>query len=570
MIKQLWQLGRPKRPTVYLQIFCQWLSEMLLVTGLVTVVARYQSGQWSLVGLSLLALETLIVCGYWLFGAQRLAGKWAQAAGEELQARYLSQYLHQTQTAPGNVVQVVQQDLGTIDKLAVFYTTVVPTVCSLVLTGIAMILVTLSLNPLSVLIPLLGVFGVGLGMMLLGKFGDKTNARYVGAFNQMGNRFLDDFSGMNTLIMYQRQDQYAQDFAKDSENFRQKTMRFLVFQLQNLNIMDFCLYGALGWFALVSGKGVLTGRFDLPQATLALALVSTWLIGFRKFGYFIHVFMALSKRAQAIFKNLPAADAADAAPKTPTTPPLQPNQISYTGAVGFDPKQPILTDLAFKFQAGHLMGLVGASGSGKSTLAKTLLKQLPPIAGQLQADGQDLATLSPMQWWQTITYLGPEMVLFNGTIADNLLLGVKTPETSNWQQQLDALNLCQFVKTLPAGYETQVGDNGNQLSGGQRQQIAIARAILADKAVYIFDEVTSNIDADNASIILQAIEILAKERAVLLITHRLPDIERLTELYFIHDGHLTQGSPTQLQQQVPAFADLIAKQAQLLKAVANS
>lgn len=126
MIKQLWQLGRPKRPTVYLQIFCQWLSEMLLVTGLVTVVARYQSGQWSLVGLSLLALETLIVCGYWLFGAQRLAGKWAQAAGEELQARYLSQYLHQTQTAPGNVVQVVQQDLGTIDKLAVFYTTVVP------------------------------------------------------------------------------------------------------------------------------------------------------------------------------------------------------------------------------------------------------------------------------------------------------------------------------------------------------------------------------------------------------------------------------------------------------------
>lgn len=162
-------------------------------------------------------------------------------------------------------------------------------------------------------------------------------------------------------------------------------------------------------------------------------------------------------------------------------------------------------------------------------------------------------------------YLGPEMVLFDGTIEDNFLLGMH--DKTDWQQKLNQLQLCQFVEDLPEQFNTIVGEDCSLLSPGQKQQIAVARAILANKPAYIFDEVTSNIDTVNAEVILAAIKSLATDKAVLLITHRLEDIEQLSKVYMIDNQKLVVGSPEELANQVPAFKQLITEQRKLLAEV---
>lgn len=561
MLKRLWQLGRQQRWRTYLQVCGQWLSELLVLTILVTITQRYVTHQWSAFWVTGLAVQAILVVLYQFILAPRLSDRWACAASTELQTQFFDYYLVQTGASQQQTMTVIHQDLGTIKRLSVLYDTIIPTTLQLLLTGIVMVLTILVVHPITVLIPLLGILAVGAGMGMLQGMGNKKNLAYIDSFNHMGQRFLEDFNGMKSLIMYNQQQQYAKDFATDSENFRQKTMGVLSYQLQTLTIMDFLLYGALGWFVMAQGSAIQQGQLTLSQAVLISTLVCLWLIDFRKFGYFIHIFISLLPQVSHLLKQIdqPQPNAA-----TATGQALTPQQIQLTGAIGY--QTPLLTNVAFTLTKGQLVGLIGASGSGKSTLAKTLLRQLPVLQGDLTVDQQPLKHVSQLDWWQTIAYLGPDTVLFDDTIEHNLLLGVTQP--GDWQARLAALGLCQFALTLPEQFQTQVGENGNQLSQGQRQQIAVARAILADKAVYLFDEVTANIDTENAAIILTAIQQLAQNKLILLITHRLDDISQLTNCYFIDQSHLIYGTPQQLAQQVPAFQALLDEQAALLKEVA--
>lgn len=460
-------------------------------------------------------------------------------------------------------MKVIHQDLGTIKGLSVFYDTIIPTVLQLIMTAVVMVVTVLFIHPITVLIPLISIVAIGAGMGMLQGLGNKKNNSYIKSFNQMGQRFLGDFKGMNTLIMYQREDQYAKDFADDSENYRQKTMGVLSYQLQTLTIMDFCLYGALGWFVLAQGFAIKAGSLGVPSAVLISTLVCIWLIDFRKFGYFIHIFMSLLPKVNHIFKLI------DVQNKTVdddngVNSIQDVKNIQLTGTLAFD-EHVILQNGSLNLTQGKLIGLTGASGSGKSTVAKLLMKQLNIPDTQITVDGHKLDSLSQDQWWKMIGYLGPEMVLFDGTIEDNFLLGMH--DQTDWQQKLNQLQLCQFVEDLPEQFNTIVGEDGSLLSPGQKQQIAVARAILANKPAYIFDEVTSNIDTVNAEVILAAIKSLATDKAVLLITHRLEDIEQLSKVYMIDNQKLVVGSPEELANQVPAFKQLITEQRKLLAEV---
>lgn len=190
------------------------------------------------------------------------------------------------------------------------------------------------------------------------------------------------------------------------------------------------------------------------------------------------------------------------------------------------------------------------------------MKRLPLLSGEIEVDDStDFDQISTENWFEHVAYLGPKTVLFDGTIEDNLF---QDNSSDDWQKTLQDLDLCQFVTQLPQGYQTQVGENGSQLSPGQRQQIAVARAILNDKQVYIFDEVTSNIDPENADLILTAIKKISLHKVVLLITHRLADLEQLSQLYLITDKRLVSGDFASLQADIPEFKQLVQAQRKLL------
>lgn len=557
MVKRLWGLGRSARWTMWLQIFGQWFSEMLVVTVLWAGAQWLFSDRVPGVLLGLIIAQSFITLIYLLFIKQINKNGWAVAASRDLQDRYLHAYLSDVDGTDFDVMKVLQQDLRTLKGVTIFFDTIIPTILQLILTAIVVIILGGLIHPLSVLIPFAGILLLGMGMGMLQGMGDKTNLRYIKSFNLMGQRFLDDFLGMSTLIMNGRQKQYAEDFKKDSENFRQKTMNVLVYQLQSLTIMDFCLYGAIGFFLIAQGRAISNGSLAVSQAIGLSAITVIWLIDFRKFGYFMHVFMSTLPKIKRLFKII---DAETTEQTEATVEVSDVAKIRLNGKFGYETSLVEIDDL--QLVPGQIVGLTGPSGSGKSTVAKTLMKRLPLLSGEIEVDDStEFDQISTENWLEHVAYLGPKTVLFDGTIEENLF---QDNSSDDWQKILQDLNLCQFVTQLPQGYQTQVGENGSQLSPGQRQQIAVARAILNDKQVYIFDEVTSNIDPENADLILTAIKKISLNKTVLLITHRLADLEQLSQLYLITDKKLVSGDFASLKADVPEFKQLVQAQQKLL------
>lgn len=557
MIKRLWQLNRSERWKMWAQIIGQWCGELLVVSvvwaGAEWILSDHVDRWW----FWLIGAQLLVTVSYWLSVRRLNQNGWAVAASQALQKRYLTAYLQTTGVDETSVMKVLHQDLSTLKKVTIFFDTIIPTIIQLTLTGIVALVIGIVVRPLTVLIPIAGILLLGMGMGMLQGLGDRKNLAFIASFNAMGQRFLDDFRGMATLIMYQRQHQYADDFEHDTEHFRQKTMGVLEYQLQSLTIMDFCLYGAIGFFLLAQGHAVVTGSLALSTAIGIGTLMAVWLIDFRKFGYFMHVFMSTLPKLKHVFSVIDTGSETQVAPGTRLAGV---HQIDLSGTVGYD--HPLFTVPGLTLTPGRVIGLTGPSGSGKSTLAQILMGRLPLLSGRVIVDQEtDLATVAPLAWQQNVAYLGPTTRLFDGTIADNLLMGHELP---GWQERLEKLDLCQFTRTLPAGYATPVGENGAQLSPGQRQQVAVARAVLADKAVYIFDEVTSNIDPENADVIMAELQRLAREKVVLLITHRLADLKRLTDLYLVDGQRLVHGDFDSLRADFPAFKTLVAEQDQLL------
>lgn len=557
MVKRLWGLGDSARWKMWIQIFGQWISEMLVVTVL------WAGGQWlfrdriSTFLLGSIVVQIVITVIYLLAIKRINKNGWAVAASRDLQEQYLRAYLNDETATDFDVMKVLQQDLRTLKSVTIFFDTIIPTILQLALTAVVVIVAGIFIHPLSVLIPFAGILLLGMGMGMLQGMGDRTNLRYIKSFNLMGQRFLDDFLGMSTLIMNGRQRQYAGDFKKDSENFRQKTMGVLVYQLQSLTIMDFCLYGAIGYFLMAQGSAISAGSLEISQAIALSALTVIWLIDFRKFGYLMHVFMSTLPKIKRLFTII---DTKSAEVSTGTTSIGKISEITLDGEFGY--QEPLVAIKNLQLTPGKIVGLTGPSGSGKSTVVKTLMKRLPLLSGDISIDGQtELNDISTKSWLQSVAYLGPTSVLFDGTIEDNLLSG---NSSDVWEKTLQELGLCQFVKTFPQGYQTQVGENGSQISPGQRQQIAVARAILNNKQVYIFDEVTSNIDPENADLILSAIKKIALYKTVLLITHRLKDLQQLSKIYLIADKQLVAGDFDDLQANVPEFDQLVQAQQKLL------
>ncbi|WP_180369747.1 ATP-binding cassette domain-containing protein [Oenococcus oeni] len=485
---------------------------------------------------------------------------------KEIQKDFLNVYLRKNNFNQ-KISALIQRDLKAITDLNSFYTLIVPTLIKLSLTGLLLIIFIIIWQPLAIFIPFLSIILIGLGMMALAKHGDKENARYINSFVHMGERFLDDFFEMNAIIMYRRDRAFSADFHRDSENFRKRTMAVLAYQLQTLNILDFAIYGGIGAFALFLSFGTAQGNLSVVQAIILFVLDADWFIEFRKSGYFIHVMKQLSPTLKHIFAQIDDKNSFSSQKKQRTISNDIPKILEITInnlSIGYD--EPLITQLSWSLKIGHLYALSGQSGSGKSTLAKTLMAQQKSLAGEISFSDKKLRfdTNFRHDWLKSAIYLGSEPYLFSGSIIDNLLFASKY-DRKELIKIFDKFGLCSFVSSLPDQYDSQVGENGKWLSPGQRQQIAFGRAVAADKNFYIFDEITSNIDHENAGIILRAMKRLAKEKIVLIITHKIEDLKQSDQIAFITGKKAVIGPYESLLKNSPSFKNLINQQLLLLK-----
>jgi ABC-type multidrug transport system fused ATPase/permease subunit len=224
----------------------------------------------------------------------------------------------------------------------------------------------------------------------------------------------------------------------------------------------------------------------------------------------------------------------------------------------YEPGIPVLKDISFRTRRGEVIGIVGPSGSGKSTLVQLLLRLREPTVGTVRADGRDVKELALSAWYQRFALVPQDAVPFSGTVADNIRFFRSEVDEGEIERAAKLAHLHDDVMAWPLGYETEVGGRGHQISGGQRQRLCLARALVGDPDIVVLDEPTSSLDVKSESLVRETLGQLAPHRTVFVIAHRMSTLGICDRIMVILNGEL-QGfdTPPQLEATNPFYREAL-------------
>ena len=392
------------------------------------------------------------------------------------------------------------------------------------------------------------------------KIARRTMRNYWGSYTDLGSMFLEAIQGLTTLKIYSADARKHEEMNGAAESFRKATMRLLTMQLNSITVMDLFAFGgaAVGMIAVL-------WQFSCGAATFAAAfsivfLSSEFFIPMRTLGSFFHTAMGGMAAAEKMYAILDAPLPVDGAREVdPRDACVECRGVGYS----YDGKRQVLEGVDFSAPRGSFIGVTGESGSGKSTLAGILSGANARYAGEVSIGGIDLRDISAESLRKTVTTVPFSSCVFKGTLRTNLLLAKPDASDDELWEALAKCRLAGFVRES-GGLDMEIAAEGANLSGGQRQRLAFARALLHDSPIYIFDEATSNIDAESEAAIISAARELAGSHTVIMISHRLSAIEHADEIYVLEQGKLVEhGTHSQLLARGCAYTRLWESQSQL-------
>lgn len=347
---------------------------------------------------------------------------------------------------------------------------------------------------------------------------------------------------------------------EEAQRFRRITMKVLTMQLNSTSVMDVIAYGGTAVGMIVTLWEFSKGNLELHGALMLILLASEFFIPLRLLGSFFHIAMNGMAASDNIFAllDLPEPEKKEGELHSgPINISLQDVYFSY------EADREILKGIDMRFPAGSFTALVGASGCGKSTAAAILMGRNKGYEGSVTIQEQELSGIREKSLMDHITLISHNSYLFKGTVEDNLRMGNPDAEEAELIRALKRVNLWEFLKEQQ-GLSTPVAEKGGNFSGGQCQRLAIARALLHNTPVYIFDEATSNIDAESEEMIRKVVCRLAETKTVILISHRLANVVKSDCIYMMKDGFVAEaGTHERLMEQAGEYAKLYRAQTEL-------